>query len=92
MQLLAQVCCQGNRLGAPVDLLMSRGAVAGGIVRRTVKDLAPVAGAEDVGVCSERVAPYCAQLILGRSVVRKILVAKEFIRLGELTVHIVWVR
>lgn len=89
-QLLAQVCCQGDWLRAPVDLLMRRGAVAGGIVGRTVKDLTPVAGTEDVGVCCEGVAPFSAQLIL-TSVVSKILVAKECTRLGKLTVHIVWV-
>lgn len=44
--LLAQIHGQSDGLGAPIDLLMSRGTVARSVVGRAIKDLAAVTGAE----------------------------------------------
>jgi hypothetical protein len=58
--LLTQVRSQSDWLGAPIDLLMSRGTVAAGIIGRTVEKLTAVSGAERVGIRREGITPLRA--------------------------------
>lgn len=70
MQLLTQVCDQVDWLGAPVDLLVSWGAVAGGIICRTIKGFTTVTGTERVGIRCEGITPLRTQFILKNDKVR----------------------
>jgi hypothetical protein len=69
--LLTQVRRQGDWLGAPINLLVSWGTVAGGIIGRTVKELTAIPRAERVGVRCKGVAPFRAQLILKKDAVNE---------------------
>lgn len=61
--LLAESGRQGDGLGAAVDLLHGRGAVARGVVGGAVELLAARAGREGVALAGEGVAELGAQLV-----------------------------
>lgn len=73
--LLTQVRSQVDWLGAPIDLFVSWGTVAGGIIRRAVEDFTAIPRTERVWIRCEGVAPFCAQFILKKDAVNKRILA-----------------
>ncbi len=63
MSLFADISNQIDRLRAAIDLLVTRCAIAGGIVCFAVKDFTSVAWAQDVVIRGERIAKFGTEFI-----------------------------